>query len=217
MTAFLAAELGIQSPALIASILAAYPIPSPGINSSYDQIAQIFTELFFQCPQALWANDTAAAGIPAWRYYFNASFANTQAFPDLGVYHSSEISLVFRTYPMVNTTVQEYALSQFMQGAWAKFAINPQGGPGWDATGVGAAGPVLSGASETVIGGIYQSPTGSSTVGDWDLGVLGNNGLSMGSGVTVVPQSLVDYRCGLFADFYEGILNGETFGLSAGV
>lgn len=203
-TAFLTQELG-NYPAFISAIEAAYPIGSLGINSSYDQSSAIFTDFIFQCPQAYWANDTAAIGIPTWRYLFNASFVNTQAYPDLGVYHSSEIALVFRTYPEANTTTQEFALSQFMQGAWAKFANNPQGGPGWNAIGTGAAGPVLSGASDIELGGIYQSPAGRTVPGSWDLGLLGNNAYSMGSGVTVIPQSLVDYRCGLYTAFYDAV------------
>jgi carboxylesterase type B len=50
---------------------------------------------------------------------------------DLGVYHSSEIPLVFGTYPRVNDTKEEIQLSRFMQHAWACFAKNPTAGPGW--------------------------------------------------------------------------------------
>lgn len=163
----------------------------------------MFTEFFFQCSQAKWANDSAAVGIPTWRYYFNASFENTQGFPHAGVYHSSEIPLVYSTYLAPNATTQEYALSSFMRGAWARFAKNPKGGPGWNAVGTGAAGPVLFGAYDIDVGGDYDAVNGSVLTGAWDLGVLGNSGDSMGSGVTVIDQYEVDYRCGLYTPLYD--------------
>ena len=201
-TAFLETYFPNQT-AFIAAIEAAYPLGSPGITTPYDQIAQIFTEFYFQCSQAAWANATASVGIPAWRYYFNASFVNTQGYPELGVYHSSEIPLVYSTYLPENVTTQEYALSSFMRGAWARFAKDPMGGPGWNQVGSGMPGPVLSGAYDIELGGIYTAPNGSVLAGAWDLGLLGNSGNSMGSGVTVIDQYEVDYRCGLFTPLYD--------------
>jgi carboxylesterase type B len=127
LSAFL---IGVPS-ALIDEIIAAYPIPSPYISNAFEQLAQIYTEFSFQCPAARVANASLAAGIPTWRYYFNATFTNTQALPDLGVYHSSEIPLVFGTYPATGATAEEMRLSDYMQTAWAAFAKNPMGGPSW--------------------------------------------------------------------------------------
>jgi acetylcholinesterase len=200
-TAYLDTLVGDQ-PDLIKAIEAAYPIGEDGIETPYDQSAQIFTEFFFQCPQALWANATASVGIPAWRYYFNASFYNTQGFPAAGVYHSSEIEIVFSTFTPVNTTTQEYALSNSMRGAWARFAKNPTGGPGWNGVGTGAAGPALSGAIDVVEGGVYMDASGNVLTGAWDLGLFGNRYDAMGSGITVIDQSDIDYRCGLFTALY---------------
>jgi len=169
-------------PDLWATIAAAYPIEQVGLDTPYDIAAQIFTEFFFQCPDALFSNASAAAGIPTWRYYFNASFPNTQTFPDAGVFHFSEISIVFRTYPAANATAQEYALGSFMQNSWSDFAKNPVGGPGWNAVGTGIA-----------YGG----------AGDEDLGALGANG---SGGVTVIQQNAVDYRCGIFQGIYDDVL-----------
>ncbi|KAK5163374.1 uncharacterized protein LTR77_010747 [Saxophila tyrrhenica] len=199
-TAFLLGS-GITHPDYIAQIEAAYPLADG--ETPYDQIARIFTELAFQCPQALWANDTAAAGIPAWRYYFNASFANLQAYPGLGVYHASEIPLVFSTYPEANATTQEYALSSFMRGAWARFAKNPMGGPGWNGVGTGVAGQVLVGAEQVEVGGVLRDASGEVVEGTWNLGLLGNRGDAIGSGVTVIDQAEVDGRCELFRPIYE--------------
>jgi hypothetical protein len=140
------------------------------------------TVLYIQ-PSALFATSSATSGIPSWRYYFNASFPNTQDFPNAGVYHSSEIRIVFGTYPTRNVTAQEYALSNFMRGAWARFAKDPAAGPGWNAVGMGS--------------GYYGGN------GDLDLGVLGAHG---SSGVKVVRQSEVDGRCKI----WEPLLTAGT-------
>jgi hypothetical protein len=74
-------------------------------------------------PQAIMANLSQAARIPTWRYYFNATFLNTQPAAaaavgvDLAAFHSSHIPLVFSTYPQVGATAQGFALSQYMRGA----------------------------------------------------------------------------------------------------
>ncbi|EXJ81374.1 hypothetical protein A1O3_07665 [Capronia epimyces CBS 606.96] len=123
-TAYLNALLPGQT-ALIDAIVAAYPLPPA------QQAAAIATEYVFQCPAAILANDSHTAGFPTWRYYFNTTFANTQLYPGVGVYHGSEIGLVWGTYPRANATAEERALSQYLQTAWATFAKNPAGGPSW--------------------------------------------------------------------------------------
>ena len=80
---------------------------------------------------------------------------------------------MFGTYSPINATAQEYALSQYMRGAWAQFARNPILGPGWNPLG---------------------------TFNGTDLGVLGTNG---SAGVTVIPQIEVDSRCGLLEPLYS--------------
>lgn len=207
--AYLRTILG-NNDTVIDAFLQAYAIGQPGIATPYDQISQIFTELVFQCPQAAWANDSAYAGIPTWRYYFNASFVNTQTVPNLGAFHSSEIPIVFRTYNPENTTTQEYALSQYMQSVWARFAKNPRGGPGWNAVDVGVAGPILIGASQTQIGGIYADASGQHVGGTYALAVLGDAGQSRTSGATIISPQSVDYRCGLYAASYAAIRAGGS-------
>lgn len=216
-----------SSPALILAIEEAYPLGKNGLNTPYDVISQIWTDYIFQCvsacvcgeikqsnksssqPQALLTNASAASGIPTWRYYFNASFTNTQRYPDLGVYHSSEIPIVFSTYPLFNVTTQEYALSRFIRGAWAAFAENPAAGPGWNAVGTGTAGTVYSTPLNGLLGGVLTSSNEIVLQGDWNLGVLGDVGEVKGSGVTVLPQSVADGRCALFAPVYEALLQGS--------
>jgi len=120
------------------------------------------------------ANQSAAAGYPTWRYYYNASIANLQPVPQIAnfaAFHSSEIGLVFGNLPTLGITAQEVALSQFMKGAWAQFARNPALGPGWNRLGT------------------Y----------DADLGALGTKG---SAGVTVINQTDVDSRCHILAPAY---------------
>ncbi|KAI5368281.1 putative carboxylesterase, type B, carboxylesterase type B, carboxylesterase type B, active [Septoria linicola] len=213
-TAFLE-QITANTSSLIDAISNAYPLS--GFDSGptpYDQLSQIFTEYVFQCTAGLWANASAAAGIPTWQYYYNASFSNTQPVPGiqaLGAYHSSEIPLVFGTYPRVNVTVQEYALSAAIQGAWARFAKNPAGGPGWNPVGSGSPDQVLGAArgigpagAISVDGGIYLGAN-ETTVGNLNMAVLGTRGDVLGSGVTVIDSEEVNYRCGLFAPTYSAV------------
>lgn len=174
ITAFLATTFP-NSTELQNAIAAAYPLGQVGLNTAYDVISQIWTEYFFQCPTAIEANASAAAGYPTWRYYYNASFPNTQGFPSGGVYHSSEIRIVFGTYPAAGITAQEYALGQYIQGAWAQFAKNPTLGPGWNRLG---------------------------TFDGLDLGVLGSNG---SGGVTMISPAEVDARCELYKPIYANV------------
>ena len=98
---FLNASFPSQT-ALRAAIAAAYPLSV--YQTPYFAVSAIITDLTFTCPTSALANLASISGYPVWRYYFNASFPNTQIFPDAGVYHSSEIPLVFGTYPIVGAT-----------------------------------------------------------------------------------------------------------------
>ena len=162
----------------------AYPIGAPSVVNSYDQIALIDTEYAFQCPAAFLANDTATAGIPIWRYYYNASFANTQLFPGAGVYHSAEIPFVFGTFPTEGATAFEARLSEFLQTTWGTFARNPMGGPGWDAL-----------QQVAVLGTDGGEAYGSITVPTEESGQL----------IRQVPSWTLDGRCDLYKAIYEAI------------
>lgn len=92
----------------------------------------VVTDYLYTCLTSTIANTLNSAGLKVWRYFFNASFPNNRPFPSAGAWHTSEINLVFGTYPRNNqTTVQQIMLSKHMQQSWADFAKNPQGGPGW--------------------------------------------------------------------------------------
>ncbi|EME47118.1 hypothetical protein DOTSEDRAFT_145504 [Dothistroma septosporum NZE10] len=205
-TTYLRTILGNNTAAITALESAYSPYHASNGTEAYTQVSEIVTESVFQCPAAYQANATASIGIPAWRYYFNASFSNTQAYSNLGVYHASEIPIVFSTYPRVNVTAQEYALSRAMRGMWATFAKNPAGGPGWNPVGSGKPGTVLVGAMSEAEGGLIMN--GNETFyGAYNVGLLGNRGDALSSGVTVIDGSEIDYRCGLYAATYNGFAN----------
>ncbi|KIM94577.1 hypothetical protein OIDMADRAFT_45568 [Oidiodendron maius Zn] len=143
-------EVPGMTPALQIAITDAYPIGAFGTSNEFEVIAQIYTDLLDTCPQAAMISQSASAGYPTWRYWYNATFANQQVLPDLAAYHSAEIAQVFTTYPP-KFTAQQFALSNYMRGAWARFAKTPLAGPGWNAI---------------------------DTFDGTDLGVLGTNGSS---------------------------------------
>lgn len=122
--------------AYIDEILAQYPRSQ--YPTDLDIVGAIITDVTFQCPAAQIANLTAARGLPAYRYIYNASFANTQPHGFFaGAWHSSEIPEVFLTYNRTDATAQQVALSHYMNTAWANFAKNPTANPAsnWPAVG----------------------------------------------------------------------------------
>lgn len=150
-----------------AQVQAAYPIgPNTPFPGDYDAIAQVLTDFAFGCIAASEARKYALTGYPTWRYFFNASFANTQLVPglNLGVYHSSEIFQVFGTYPngipgFAPPTQQEIDLSKNMQKYWADFAKNPLGGPGWNRIGTGFGadlGDLPGTVNGTAVGNVFE-------------------------------------------------------------
>lgn len=122
------------------ALAAAYVVGTPGIPNQWYANAAIDTDVEYVCPTSIAAGQTAALGVPVWRYMYNATFPNTDegasgvypAIDGYGVYHSAEIPLVWGTYSSVNATAGEVQLSKVMQKAWADFAKDPYvDGPGW--------------------------------------------------------------------------------------
>ncbi|KAB8213246.1 Alpha/Beta hydrolase protein [Aspergillus novoparasiticus] len=157
-------------------ILNAYPIGAPGIATQADRISKIITDVQFRCPAELMTDDSASVGISAWRYIYNASFPNTQLYPEPVAYHSSEISTIFGTFPHVNATMAQKELSRIMQKAWADFAKEPYYGPGWAA-----------------VPSVEVFSNGRKAIGE---GVFG--GLS-----ETVDSSEFDARCQLYQNLYD--------------
>ena len=164
--------LSAQAAEYLASL---YPIGSPFISTPYEQISQIATDFTFTCPTGIAVNNTHnhhGGRIPAWRYWYNASFPNTNYLPgiDLGAFHGSEIPEVFGTWPKAGATEEQRRLSEYMQKGWATFAKNPKGGPGWrgwpnvevlgNNTGVGVSQSIGSGGIDKncyIFQGAYRS------------------------------------------------------------
>ncbi|PGH07629.1 carboxylesterase 2 [Blastomyces parvus] len=128
---FLRAALPDLPNETIQRILDAYPIGAPGIGNESERLAAILTEFSFQCLARLVTTDSVAVGIDVWRYYFNASFPNTELFEGSGAYHGLEVKYVFGTYPQKGATKFQVEVGKGMQEAWANFAKHPSKGPGW--------------------------------------------------------------------------------------
>lgn len=128
----------------------------------------IITDYLYTCTVSPLSSLAVASGNKVWRYYYNASFPNLEPFPMAGSYHSSEIPLVFGTYPLVNATEQQMQLSKYLQSTWAAFAKNPEQGPGWSRQG---------------------------TNEDLDLGEIGGRNEN---GQTTIDSREVDWVCGLY-------------------
>lgn len=119
----------------------------------------------------------------------NATFPNLRTKYNLqGAYHFIDIPLVFSTYPKANATTQQYALSNFMRGAWARFAKDPTAGPGWNA--VGTAGNYSD-----------RTSNGTAPAELRDVGALGTDG---SGGVTMVRRGDIGAKCGIFRRGYIG-------------
>ncbi|RNJ53761.1 hypothetical protein D7B24_001392 [Verticillium nonalfalfae] len=147
----------------------------------FNLLSRTLTDVLYTCPAALVTKASVRADNPTWRYYFNATFPNTQAplilpeygIDNVGAYHASEIPIVFGTYGIYDkyapSTEEQKALSRYMLRSWASFAKNPDGGPGWTRA---------TGRKQSTIGclGCYENPVGvaeiSSTRTDGTCGLL---------------------------------------------
>jgi cholinesterase len=157
-------------------IIEAYPLGTPGILTEGARISRIATEFLMQCNTQVHANDTKRAGLDSWRFYFNASFPNTEFLPGVGAYHASEIAFFFGTYRAEGATPFQAELSNALQTAYADFAKNPTAGPGWP-----------------------QVPT----IGVFGNGVrpgVDEEGLQA---LTTIPSEVLDVRCPLYYPVYD--------------
>ncbi|KAF8058783.1 carboxylesterase [Lyophyllum atratum] len=73
-------------------------------------LSDLLTQLTFTCPAGTTASDRVKAGVPTWRYQYQAVFPDISTRPDLRAYHASEIPV------------------KFVQRAWVAFARDPQQG-----------------------------------------------------------------------------------------
>lgn len=161
-----------------ALFLALYRPLYQGFPSPEARDEALATDFVFTCTTSLLASDSSFVNIPTWRYFFNASFPNTELFPGSGAYHSAEIRPIFGTNPSKGATPFQIDSSKATQKAWADFAKNPNAGPGWD--------------KATLV----QILGGGATPGESDIGR---------SASTTVKASKVDNRCLIYQPIYTAI------------
>jgi carboxylesterase type B len=117
-------------------ILQLYGPDSPygNFSTAGDVLYAYSTDATFRCTSGFVANLTSnILGVPVWQYVFDSLVpSNTwEEWPEIGVYHASELPLVFGTYRRDNSNDLEAALSRSMQKQFADFIRDPQQGPGW--------------------------------------------------------------------------------------
>jgi carboxylesterase type B len=136
-TTLLQESLGLdESPS--AMFTTAYAPGGPYANGATDYLesfSTILTDLAARCPARFVANLTSTLmNQPTYQYVFNATTPSTTwpQYPGLGVYHASEVALVFGTFTRdENTTDAEIEFSRAFQKQFADFVKDPVQGPGW--------------------------------------------------------------------------------------
>ncbi|KAF1949170.1 alpha/beta-hydrolase [Byssothecium circinans] len=81
------------------------------------------------CPGAEGALARRTYDVPVWRVRYFGEWPNSNPYPWLHAYHSSEMPLVFGTLDLLGPdTPAEIATSKYMQSAWGSFAWDPESG-----------------------------------------------------------------------------------------
>lgn len=151
-----------NQPVLHETILLAYSTSAKLAASPYHLISRVLTDVAFHCPTAKFSALASEAGYAVWRYHYNATFSNQDLFPDPGAFHSCELPQVFGTYDTFGPPTQaQIQLSKDIQGKWAKFAKDPNSGPGWPRLGTNG-GVELADfrADNAVVGEVTIAQTG---------------------------------------------------------
>ena len=111
----------------------------------------------FTCPTGIRANASTAAGIPTWRYRYFGIFPNMALSSEAGAWHAAEVPIIFDTAPGAATPA-EVSIANYMRGAWAAFAKDPQKGLtkyGW---------PEYDTKKDTLIRLGYENITGTNVI-----------------------------------------------------
>ncbi|KAK1757059.1 Alpha/Beta hydrolase protein [Echria macrotheca] len=94
------------------------------IATAADGVLLMHSDFQFACTTTYDSDLMVAAGIPTWRYVFNASLPGGRL-----AGHGTDVNFVFGS--QAQSTKANQQLSRAMQTAWASFAKNPTAGPGW--------------------------------------------------------------------------------------
>jgi carboxylesterase type B len=160
---------GLLDKATVSRIINIYQ-PYLPVDTTSAEIEQVqyyaadkyFTDVQFQCPTAVQTVLHAEAGYPSWRYYYNATFPNTDLYPRSGAWHMSEIFQIFGNFPLKGVepipgtnvpppTEEQRVFSAYMQKTWADYAKNPYNGPGWQGAGKRVVGVLALGGVKEVV------------------------------------------------------------------
>jgi carboxylesterase type B len=118
-----------------------------------------FTLQEFTCPAGIRANASVSANIPTWRYRYFGVFPDTAISSEAGAWHAAEIPLIFDTViPEPGPTAAEISIANYMRGAWAAFAKDPQNGLveyGW---------PLYNTSQDTLVRLAYDNVTGPNLI-----------------------------------------------------
>ncbi|KAG6844157.1 hypothetical protein H0H93_016633, partial [Arthromyces matolae] len=91
-------------------------------------LSDMLTLVAFTCSVRTTASHRVNAGVPTWRYKYQAVFPNISLRPDLRAFHGSQLPIVFGTYSGANSTQTQQSLSRFVQRAWVAFTRDPEFG-----------------------------------------------------------------------------------------
>lgn len=140
-------------------------------NDSEEAATHALNQYLFTCRTRAISQLAAQNGYSVWRYLYNAtvdSISTTPGSEARGASHTSEVPVLFGTYPPNATDLAKLEqLSTFVGGLWADFIRDPTGGLAW---------PKYD--------SVYES-----------LFLIGNDGVVNGS--FIVP-GVVDYDCALY-------------------
>ncbi|PQE08409.1 hypothetical protein CJF30_00005273 [Rutstroemia sp. NJR-2017a BBW] len=113
----------------------------------------------FTCPSGVRANVSIQHNVPTWRYRYFGDFPDTEIYPGVGTWHGAEIPLLFDTnIATLAQTQEQIAIGNYVRGAWAAFAKDPEAGLdayGWPRYEVG---------SETLLRLAWDNKTGTNAV-----------------------------------------------------
>jgi acetylcholinesterase len=142
-----------------------------GVQNTEDAATHALNQYLFTCHTRTIAQLAAQSGYSVWRYLYNATLndiATTPGSETEGASHSSELPLVFGTYPPNASELATLKpLSNFIEGLWTDFIKDPAHGLSWPK-----------------YGSVRES-----------LFRIGNDGATNGS---LILPSVVDYDCALY-------------------